>query len=396
MVVPLTDDIFWVGVVDWALQHFHGHELSTHRGSSYNAYLILDEKKVLVDAVWTPFEQEFMAQVRELIDPAELDYVVANHSEVDHAGALPALMREATNAQMLVSEKGLESFPGNYHADWNMRAVANGETLNIGKRDLVFIEARMLHWPDSMFTYVTGDNILMPNDAFGQHYATAGRFNDQVDQYELYYEALKYYVNILTPFSNLVTKKIDELLAMGVPVDMIAPSHGVIWRENPMQIVEKYQEWAAQKTEPRAVIIYDTMWNATARMAQAIGDGLADERVDHKLLQMSVTDRNDALVDVFNARTVIAGTPTFNNGIIAHMAPIIEELKGLRFKNKLGATFGSYGWSGGGAKLLYDRLAEAKFQMIGEPLEAQWQPDADALQRCREFGREIAAATKAG
>lgn len=396
MVVPLTNDIYWVGVVDWALKHFHGHELSTHRGSSYNAYLILDEKKVLVDAVWTPFEQEFMAQVRELIDPAELDYVVANHSEVDHAGALPALMREATNAQMLVSEKGLESFPGNYHADWKLRAVANGETLNIGKRDLVFIEARMLHWPDSMFTYVTGDNILMPNDAFGQHYATAGRFNDQVDQHELRYEALKYYVNIVSPYSNIVTKKIDEILAMGVPVDMIAPSHGVIWRENPLQIVEKYQEWAAQKTEPRAVIVYDTMWNATARMAEAIGDGLSDEGVDYKLLQMSVTDRNDALVDVFNARTIIAGTPTFNNGIIANMAPIIEELKGLRLKNRLGATFGSYGWSGGGAKALHERLAEAKFRMIGEPLEAQWQPDAEALQRCREFGREIAAATKAG
>ncbi len=396
MVVPLKSGIYWVGVVDWALKHFHGHELSTHRGSSYNAYVILDEKKVLVDAVWTPFEQDFMAQVRELIDPAELDYVVANHSEVDHAGALPALMREATNAEMLVSEKGLESFPGNYHADWNMRAVANGETLSIGKRDLVFIEARMLHWPDSMFTYVTGDNILMPNDAFGQHYATAGRFNDQVDQHELHYEALKYYVNIVSPYSNIVTKKIDEVLAMGVPVDMIAPSHGVIWRDNPLQIVEKYQEWAAQKTEPRAVIIYDTMWNATARMAQAIGDGLSDEGVDHKLFQMSVTDRNDALVDVFNARTVIAGTPTFNNGMIANMAPIIEELKGLRLKNRLGATFGSYGWSGGGAKVLHERLAEAKLRMIGEPLELQWQPDPAGLQRCREFGREIAAATKAG
>ncbi len=395
MVVPLTDDIYWVGVVDWGLKHFHGHELSTHRGSTYNAYVILDEKKVLVDAVWTPFEQDFMSQVRELIDPAELDYVVANHSEVDHAGALPALMREATKAELLVSAKGIESFAGNYHADWNTRAVANGETLNIGKRNLVFIEAPMLHWPDSMFTYVTGDNILMPNDAFGQHYATAGRFNDQVDQHELHYEALKYYVNIVSPYSSIVTKKIDEILAMGVPVDMIAPSHGVIWRENPLQIVEKYQEWAAQKTEPRAVIIYDTMWNATARMAQAIGDGLSDEGVDHKLLHMSVTDRNDALVDVFNARTVIAGTPTFNNGMIANMAPIIEELKGLRLKKRLGATFGSYGWSGGGAKALYERLADAKFQMIGEPLEVQWQPDAAGLQRCREFGREIAATTKA-
>jgi len=394
MVVELKDGVYWVGVVDWGLKSFHGHELSTHRGSSYNSYLILDEKKVLVDGVWTPFADELIRHISEIMDPAELDYVVANHSEVDHAGALSAVMRHARNASVVVSQKGLDSFPGNYHADWDFRAVKTGEAISIGKNDLVFVEAPMLHWPDSMFTYLTGNNILMPNDAFGQHYATAFRFNDQVDQEELYEEALKYYVNILTPFSNLVTKKIDEVLAFDLPVDMIAPSHGVIWRDDPLQIVKKYQEWAAQKPEPRAAILYDTMWNATARMAQAIGDGFADEGVDYKMLHMALTDRNDALVDVFKARTVVVGSPTMNNGILGGLAPILEEMRGLKLRNKLGAAFGSYGWSGGAVKILEERLTDAKFDLVREGIQCKWQPGPEELQSCREFGRELAVATK--
>ena len=394
MVVEIAENVYWVGVVDWELRHFHGHELSTHRGSTYNSYLILDEKKVLVDGVWTPFTDQLLENISEVIDPAELDIVVANHAEVDHAGALPTVMRHARDATVVCSPKGLDSFPGNYHADWNFQAVKTGETIDIGSNELIFVEAPMLHWPDSMFTYLTGHNILMPNDAFGQHYATAGRFNDEVDQEELYEEALKYYVNILTPFSSLVSKKIEEVVGLNLPVDMIAPSHGVIWREDPMQIVTKYQEWAAQEPECRAVILYDTMWNATGRMAAAIGDGLADEGVDYKCLHMALTDRNDALVEVFKARTIVVGSPTFNNGILAGMTPILEELSGLRMKNKLGASFGSYGWGGGAAKILQERLAEAEIEVIRDGIEVKWQPDAEALAACREFGRELAAATK--
>ncbi len=394
MVVQLKDGVYWVGVIDWELTHFHGHELSTHRGSTYNSYLILDDKKVLVDGVWSPFAKQLLANISEVIDPAELDIVVANHAEVDHAGALPEVMRETKDAMVVCSPKGLDSFPGNYHVDWQFQPVKTGESIDIGDNELIFVEAPMLHWPDSMFTYLTGHNILMPNDAFGQHYATAGRFNDEVDQEELYEEALKYYVNILTPFSNLVSKKIEEVVGLNLPVDMIAPSHGVIWREDPMQIVTKYQEWAAQEPECRAVILYDTMWNATGRMAAAIGDGFADEGVDYKCVHMAVADRNDALVDVFKARTIVAGSPTFNNGILAGMTPILEELKGLRMKNKLGASFGSYGWSGGAAKILQERLAEAKIEVIRDGIEVKWQPGAQELQSCREFGRELAAATK--
>jgi flavorubredoxin len=394
MPVELKKGVYWVGVVDWGLRRFHGHELSTHRGSSYNAYLIVDEKIALIDTVWDPFQDEFIEGLREIVDPAKIDYVVANHSEVDHSGSLPAVMRHAPGATLVVSRRGLESVEGHFHQPWNFKPVQTGEAISLGKNSLVFIEAPMLHWPDSMFTYLTGQNILMPNDAFGQHYATGFRFNDQVDQEELYEEALKYYVNILTPFSHLVTKKIEEVLALNLPVDLICPSHGVLWRQDPTQIVTKYLEWAAQKPEPRAVVLYDTMWHATRRMAEAIGDGLRDAGVDHKLIHAAVTDRNDALVDVFKARTLVVGSPTMNNGLLPSITPILEEVKGLKFKNKLGAAFGSYGWSGEGVKTIEKHFEECRIPLIREGIRCKWQPRAQDLEACRVFGREIGEATK--
>ena len=394
MPVELKPGVYWAGVVDWGLRRFHGHELSTHRGSSYNSYLIVDEKVALIDTVWDPFQDEFIENLRAVIDPAKIDYVVANHSEPDHSGSLPAVMRHAPNATLVVSKRGLESVEGHYHQPWNFKPVGTGETISLGKNSLAFIEAPMLHWPDSMFTYLTGHNILMPNDAFGQHYATGFRFNDEVDQEELYEEALKYYVNILTPFSHLVTKKIDEVLALNLPVDMICPSHGVLWRQDPTQIVTKYMEWAAQKPEPRAVVLYDTMWHATRRMAEAIGDGLRDAGVGHKLIHAAVTDRNDALVDVFKARTLVVGSPTMNNSVLPSLMPILEEVKGLKFKNKLGAAFGSYGWSGEGVKIIEQHFANCKIPLIREGIRCKWQPRAQDLEACRAFGREIGEATK--
>jgi len=394
MVTELKPGVYWVGIVDWGLRHFHGVELSTHRGSTYNAFLIVDEKVALVDTVWSPFQDEFLANIREVVDPAKIDYVVANHAESDHSGALPAVMREAVNAQLIVSKRGLDSFQGHYHHSWNAKAVGTGDSISLGKNTLVFVEAPMLHWPDSMFTYLTGHNILMPNDAFGQHYATDARFNDQVNQEELFEEALKYYVNILTPFSHLVTKKIQEVLELKLPVDIIAPSHGVLWRKDPLQIVNKYLEWAAQKPEPRAVVIYDTMWNATRRMAEAIGDGLADAGVPYKLINAASTDSNDALVDVFKARTVLIGSPTMNNGLLPSLEPLLGEIKGLKFKNKIGAAFGSYGWSGEGVKLIEHHLEESKIPVIRPGIRVKWQPGPDDLEACRAFGREIAEATR--
>jgi anaerobic nitric oxide reductase flavorubredoxin len=392
MITELTKGVYWVGVVDWALKHFHGYELTTHRGSSYNAYLITDEKTVLVDTVWGPFQEQLIENISEVIDPAKIDIVVANHAETDHSGALPAVMRYAPKAKVIVSKRGRESVEGHYHQPWDFQAVHTGDKVSIGQRELVFVEAPMLHWPDSMFTYLTGDNILMPNDAFGQHYANAYRFNDQVDQEELYEEALKYYANILTPFSSLVSKKIEEVLALKLPVKMIAPSHGIIWRKEPLQIVKKYQEWAAQVPEKTAVIAYDSMWDGTRHMAEAIGEGLAAKSIPYQIFYMPTADRNDVIAEIFKARAIIIGSPTFNQGLLPTIAPILEDLKGLKFQNKIGAAFGCYGWSGESVKIIEEHLAKCNIPLAAEGIRAKWQPRDNDLAKCRGFGGAIAKA----
>jgi anaerobic nitric oxide reductase flavorubredoxin len=394
LITKLKEGIYWVGVVDWALKNFHGHELSTHRGSTYNSYLIVDEKIVLVDTVWTPFQNQLIENIREVVDPSKIDIVVANHAETDHSGSLPLIMKHAPNATLIVSQKGRESIEGHYHQPWNFKVVKTGEKVNIGKQDLIFIEAPMLHWPDSMFTYLTGSNILMSNDAFGHHYATAFRFNDQVNQEELYEEALKYYANILTPFSPMVSRKIEEVLALNLPVDIIAPSHGIIWRENPLQIVKKYQEWASQKPGKSAVIVYDTMWEGTRQMAEAIGQGIAAEGILYKIYHAGISDRNDMVTEILKAKAVVVGSPTFNQGVLPSIRPILEDLRGLKFLNKIGAAFGSYGWSGESLAIIQDHLNLCKIPIIAEGVRAKWQPKEDDLAKCKELGQKVAVAIK--
>jgi anaerobic nitric oxide reductase flavorubredoxin len=394
MVLEIMENVYWVGVVDWALRHFHGYELSTPRGSTYNSYLIKDEKTVLVDTAWGPFADDFLARVREVVDPAAIDIVVANHAESDHSGSLPAVMRHCPEATVVVSRRGAESIPGHYHQDWNFKVVGTGDKINIGRHELVFVEAPMLHWPDSMFTYLAGKNLLMPNDAFGQHYATDRRFNDEVDQGELYEEALRYYANILTPFSDMVIKKIDEVLALGLPVDMIAPSHGVIWRDEPLQIVDKYKEWAAQKGEERAVVLYDTMWQGTRHMAEAVGAGLGAEGVPYKIFYAPVAERNRVLTEIFRAKAVVVGSPTVNRGYISTLGTYMEDLRGLAFKNKVGAAFGSYGWSGEAVKIIEEHLERCKIAVAAPGVRAKWQPTPEDLAACAELGRAVGRAVK--
>ncbi len=395
MVEQIAEDVFWVGVVDWDLRSFHGHELSTHRGSTYNAYLILDDKNVLVDTVWDPFKERLIENISEVIDPSEIDIVVANHAETDHSGALGEVLRHSPDATVICSKMGEKSIRGHFHSDWNFQTVSTGDSIGIGDETLQFIGAPMLHWPDSMFTYLGEKKILMPNDAFGQHYASSFRFNDQVDQCELYQEALKYYVNILTPFSSQVTKKIDEVLELGLPVEMIAPSHGVIWREEPLQIVEKYRQWAAQQPEKRAVLLYDTMWGATRRMAEAFGDGLAENNIPFKLIDIAVSDLNDALVEVFRSGMIAVGSPTSNGEVLPTVSSLLTSLKALKFKNKCGFAFGSYGWSGEGVEKINQSLEEAGIKVEDEGLRCKWQPAAEDLKKCRAAGSEIGRNLKA-
>ncbi len=396
MVVELKEGVYWVGVVDWNIKKFHGHEYSTHRGTTYNAYLIIDKKTALVDTVWGPYSSRMIENIKKIIDVGKIDYVIANHAEVDHSGGLPELMKLIPNATVVVSDKGRESIPKHYHQDWNFKVVKTGDSISLGENSLVFVTAPMLHWPDSMFTYLTGRNILMPNDAFGQHYASSGRFNDEVDMIEVYQEAIKFYANILTPFSDLVVRKIDEFKKLNIPVDIIAPSHGIIWRKDPLQIVNKYYEWATGGNDGSAVIIYDTMWNATERMAQAIAEGLAQEGVKFKLFNMAVSDRNDVLTEVFKTKGIIIGSPALNNGLLPTIKPILEDLKGLKFKNKVGAAFGSYGWSGENVKLIEETLEKAKIKILQEGIKFKWQPTEEELGKCVEFGRSFAVKMKGG
>lgn len=392
MALKLTETVTWVGKIDWELRTFHGEEYSTHRGTSYNSYLIRDEKNVLIDTVWNPFSKEFVNNLKKEIDLKTIDYIIINHGEVDHSGALPELMREIPDTPIYCSKNAVRSLKGQYHQDWNFVEVKTGDTLEIGKNKLVFVEAPMLHWPDSMFVYLTGENILFSNDAFGQHYASELMFNDLVDECELWQECIKYYANILTPFSPLVEKKINEVLKLELPVDMICPSHGVLWRDNPLQIVNKYMEWAKNYQENQITIVYDTMWKNTKIMAEAIGEGIksADDTVNVKLYNASLTDKNDIITEVFKSKAVVVGSSTINNGILSSIAGILEMMKGLKLKNKKAAAFGSYGWSGESPAVITEELKASGFDVVADGAKVLWTPDEEGIQKCREFGEMIA------
>lgn len=387
----ITEKTAWVGKVDWELQRFHGDEYSIRRGSSYNSYLVRDQKTVLIDTVWKPFDEEFVTNLKSVIDLKDIDYIIVNHGEIDHSGALPELMREIPNTPIYCTANAVKSLKGHYHQDWNFKVVKTGDTLDIGENKLIFIEAPMLHWPDTMFTYMTGENILFSNDAFGQHYATESLFNDKVDIPELYAEAMKYYANILTPFSSFVTKKINEVLGFNLPVNIICPSHGVIWKENPAQIVETYLKWANQYKENQIVLIYDTMWDSTRKMAEAIADGikLKDKSVTVKLFNTAKTDKNDIITEVFRSHTVLVGSSTINNGHLYSVGGILEMIKGMKFKGKRAAAFGSYGWSGEAVAQITKALESAGFSIINDGIKTTWVPDEKALEACREYGAAL-------
>jgi flavorubredoxin len=396
MAFKIKDNITWVGKTDWELRKFHGEELSTHRGSSYNSYLVREEKTVLIDTVWGPFDREFVQQLRQVIDLKKIDFVVANHGETDHSGSLPELMREIPGTPIYCTANAVKSLKGQYHQDWNFKVVKTGDKLNIGEKDLIFVEAPMLHWPDSMFCYLTGDNVLFSNDAFGQHFCSELMYNDLVDQCELFQEAIKYYANILTPFSMLVDKKIKEVLALNLPVDMICPSHGIMWRKDPLQIVNKYVQWANSYQENQITIIYDSMWNGTRRMAEAIAEGVksADSDTVVKLFQCARSDKADIITEIFKSKAIVVGSPTVNRGILSAVGGILEEVKGLGFKNKKAAAFGAYGWSGESAKIITEKLKEAGLEVLQEGIRVNWYPSAQDLESCINFGKEIAVKVK--
>ena len=394
MAKQITKKVSWVGKVDWELTSFHGDELSTDHGSSYNSYLIRDQKVALIDTVWQPYDREFVNRLKQEIDLKQIDYIIMQHNEVDHSGALVELLREIPDTPIYCTKKGEAILRGHYHQDWNFVNVKTGDTLSLGESTLTFIEATMLHWPDTMFTYMSGENILFSNDGFGQHFASESLYNDCVEPETLIYEAKKYYTNILNLYSPMVTKKVQQLLAMQLPIDLICPSHGVIWKDNPMQIVELYQKWADAYQENQVTIVYDTMWQSTRKMAEAIADGIreASPATTVKLFNITRDDKNDVLTEIFQSRAVLVGSPTINYGHSFAIAGLREMMKGLKFKKKKGAAFGSYGWSGDAVKQLNALLTEAGFELVNDGIAKLWVPDDAALDDCREYGRQFAQA----
>ncbi len=378
-------NVSWVGYIDWELQEFHGDEYSIINGSSQNAYLVEEEKNVLIDTVWAPHRFEFIENLKSEIDLAKLDYVIANHGEVDHSGALADLLKERPDLPVYCTASAVKSLEGQYGKHgWNFNVVKTGDTLEIGNgKKLVFVEMKMLHWPDSMATYLTGDNVLFSNDAFGQHFAVGELFNDKADQCLLEKEAMKYYANILNPFSPFVTKKIEEIVGLNIPIDIIAPSHGVIWRDNPLQIVEKYAKWAKEYQEDQLTIVYDTMWEGTAKIAHAIAEQAARVNPDTvvKVFNIAKTDKNEIMTEVFKSRAIAVGSPTASNNILSNVAGWLHFLRTLKFKSKKAAVFGCYGWSGEGNKILAEELKSAGFQVVEEAIRSQWNPEKDDLDK---------------
>ena len=387
----ITKTVTWVGKIDWELKTFHGEELSTHKGSSYNAYLIRDEKNVLIDTVWGPYDREFVSGLEKEIDLNKIDYVIVNHTEPDHSGALLELLQKIPNVPIYCTANAAKFLKAQYHKEWNCHIVKTGDTLPIGKNTLHFIEAPMLHWPDTMFTYMEGENILFSNDGFGQHYATEMLFNDEVDEEEMLKEALKYYANILAPFNKMVNAKVKQVLAMNLKIDMIAPSHGVIWRKNPEKIVEKYLEWSDNFKKNQITILYDTMWQSTRKMAQLIAKGIQnkDKEVTVKLYNMSKEDKNDILTEAFASKMIIVGSPTINNGYSYATAGILEMIKGMKLSGKKVASFGSYGWSGEACAKIEKELKDAGLEIIKPGLKQTWNPDEEQAKEAIAWGESL-------
>jgi flavorubredoxin len=386
--IEIAKDIYWVGSIDWNIRDFHGY--STHRGTSYNAFLIMDEKITLIDTVKKEFADDLLNKISQIVDPKKIDYVISNHTEMDHSGGLPRIMHRIGEEKPLYCSKvGHRNLSLHFPNKWNYQAVENGSELKLGKRTLTFMETRMLHWPDSMFTYDVEDKILFSSDAFGQHYAGLEMFDDVIGD-DIMYHARKYFANILLLYSPLILKLVEKVTEMKLQLDMICPDHGIIWRKDPSKIINAYVEWSRQEPKRKALVIYDSMWHSTEKMAMAIVDGLGEEGVDAKPMNLRQWHRSDIITEILDAGAVIIGSPTLNNGLFPTLGDFLAYMKGLKPKNKIGAAFGSYGWSGESVKLINDALEAMKIQVIDPGVSLQYVPDEKGLNACHELGKKIA------
>jgi flavorubredoxin len=391
--VEVVEGIYWVGAIDWNIRDFHGY--STKEGTTYNAFLILDEKITLIDAVKKEFADDLINNISQIIDPKKIDYVISNHTEMDHSGGLARVMhRIGEDKPIYCSKLGRKNLPRHFNPKYNYQTVEDGGELSLGQRTLTFMETRMVHWPDSMFTYAKEDKILFASDGFGQHYASMERFDDQVGD-EIMVHAKKYFANILLLYTDLIVKVFEKVQSLSLDLKIICPDHGIIWRKDPMKIINAYVEWCQQKPKRKALVVYDTMWHSTEMMAEAIVDSLNQEGVKAMPMHLRRWHRSDIITEALDAGAIIVGSPTLNNGLFPTIADFLTYLKGLKPKTKIGAAFGSFGWSGEAPKLIQQELEAMKFDLIDSPLKVQYIPDAKGIEACHELGRKIAKALPA-
>jgi flavorubredoxin len=390
MTVELKQGVFWVGAIDWHIRDFHGY--STHKGTTYNAYLVIGKKIALVDTVKAPFYGEMLERISNVIAPEMIDYLVINHVEMDHSGSLPLIRETLPKVEIFCSPRAEEELKQHYGEEIPLKVVKTGDVLELGEKTLTFVEVPMVHWPDSMVTYVKEDKVLLPNDAFGQHMATSERFDDELGWEIIRPELAKYYANIVMPYGAQVLKALEAL--KGIEIEVIGPSHGLIWRKHIPQLVATYERWAKGETEKRALIIYDTMWGSTEKMARAIYRGLTEEGVPAKMYRLSKSDSSDIVKEVLEARGFLLGSPTLNNGLFPKVAEFSTYIKGLRPKGRIAATFGSYGWSMGATKALTADLQAAGMEVV-EDLQVKFIPVGEKLDKCEMLGREVALRIKA-
>lgn len=384
-ITEIKPQVYWVGAIDWNLRNFHGY--LTPKGSTYNAYLIIDEKVVLVDTVKSHLFDEMLARIREIVDPEKIDYVITNHVEMDHSGSLQKIMEIAKNATAISSTRGEKALKRHYQITWKYQPVKSGEEIRIGKRTMKFIHLPMVHWPDSMGVYIPEEKLFLPNDAFGQHMATSERFDDQVGWDILKEEAGKYYANIVLPYGDQARKAIESVA--GLEIDMIAPSHGLIWRTHLSKIIEEYNKWTNNESENVALIVYDSMWGSTEKMACKLKEGLEEKGIKTRLRNLSTTHISTVVADVLFSKAILIGSPTFNNGMLPTVGGFLTYITGLRPKKRIGFAFGSFGWGGQASGQIEKVLSELDWELPFEKIKINYIPNDDELNNVKETGHKI-------
>jgi anaerobic nitric oxide reductase flavorubredoxin len=395
--IEIKENIYWVGAIDWAVRDFHGY--ATPHGTTYNDYLLIDDEITLIDTVKHDFSDVSLHSIAGIVDPSRIRHVVVNHIEDDHVTSLDRIMQLAPEALIHITAKGRKGLERFFDiSKWKMREVKTGDTLTTGKHTLMFIETPMLHWPDSMMTYVKEAKLLFSQDGFGQHYASSARFDDEFiscqSMAELEDAVVDYYANILMPFGNIIKAKLADIQKLGLEIDMIAPDHGIIWRTHPDKVVQMYSDMANGKSQLRISIIYDTMWHSTENMALSIMQGIKDEGVDCKVIKLRATPMSVAVKEFWKSRGCLVGTPTLNNIMYPTVAEFLTHLRGLRPKNRIAGAFGSYGWGGGAVKEAYEEFKRMGLELHEPGVQVQYKPSSDDDDKCYEFGRDFAKKVK--